>query len=127
MKKQLLVLALSFGLLTAGSLVSFADSENIRDNDFRPGYGYGYSHHMFYDSDLTYEEMVEEMLEYRSERIDQLIEDKVLTAQEGEKFKELLEDEEFSCHGYYNQNDKDDDRPGLGYGPRGMMHGRFRR
>lgn len=100
MKKKLLILTLSLGLLAIGATSAFADSTDV--------YGRG---HMLFDSGKT----VEEIQALKIERIDQLVKDGNLTAEEASKYKELIKERQATCDGLGTNRD-DNERLGMGFG-----------
>lgn len=120
MKKKLLVLTLSLGLLVLGASSAFAD-----DTTYRNG-------HMFYDSGKT----VEEIHALKIERIDQLVKDGTITAEKGEEYKKAIVERQSTCDSL-GANRDDHERLGIGFGSedgqkdgsgykRGGNHGGFR-
>ncbi|MGB3368286.1 MAG: hypothetical protein WBA54_12400 [Acidaminobacteraceae bacterium] len=103
MKKKLLILTLSLGLLIVGETTAFADSENT----FVHGYGNG---HGFYNSDLT----IEEIHASKIERINQLVTDGKITAAQGETYMTQVTERQATCDGLGTNRD-DHERLGIGF------------
>lgn len=110
MKKKLLILTLSLGLLIVGATAAFADTEDT----FGHGYGNG---HGFYNSDLT----IEEIYASKIERIDQLVTDGKITAAQGETYKTKVTERQATCDGLGTNRD-DNERLGIGFGD-GLRNG----
>lgn len=100
MKKKLIVLTLSLGLLVIGASSAFADGEEF--------YGHGNS---LYNSDLT----IEERHELKIAQIDQLVKDGKITAEKGEEYKVLIAERQSTCDGLGSNRDTHE-RLGIGFG-----------
>lgn len=107
MKKVLLVLTLAVALIL-GSMGSVFAAEG-EDTTVQPNFGRGYG--VFHSQSLS----VEELLKQKIEAIDKLVEDKKITKEQGEEYKQLITERMGNCT-TVGENREDNERLGIGFG-----------
>lgn len=117
LKKKMLILTVGTMLVLGSIGVAFAAETDTETTNTTLNRGNGM---MLYASDLT----VEERLEQKVELIDQMVSDGKITEEQGEEFKDLLEERMANCS-TPGENRGSNERLGIGFG-RGRGNGQGR-